>query len=469
MTFASLAFLYLFLPLVLVVYYLSPRRLRNGLLLLSSLVFYGWGEPAFLPVIIFSAFVNYLFGRLIEKYRARPKTARLLAVLAVVLDLGLLVVFKYTGMLVGSVSALFPGLGLSAPRIPLPLGISFYTFQVVAYIADVYRKQVTAQKSFVQFATFMSFFPQLIAGPIVRYQDIRDQLPARKETLDRFADGVRLLGVGLAKKVLIANPMGLLWESVKGADCGALGAWLGAAAFAFQIYFDFSGYSDMARGLGCLFGFELPENFRYPYAAASITDFWRRWHMTLSLWFRDYVYIPLGGNRKGRGRTLCNLLVVWALTGLWHGASWNFLLWGLYYFVLLAAEKLFLGRLLDKCPAALRHAYTLAAVALGWVLFAFTDFAAMGAYLARMFGAAGAGLGSAAASFVSFLPLLLAAALCSLPLGSRFYARLGTRLSSGRLAAVLPAAETVTVLLFFLLATAALCSQSYNPFLYFRF
>ncbi|MCI8360586.1 MAG: MBOAT family protein [Clostridiales bacterium] len=465
MTFASLVFLYLFLPLVLLAYYLLPRRLRNGLLLAASLLFYGWGEPSFLPVILFSAFINYLFGRLIERYRERPGRARLFAALAVGLDLLLLAVFKYAGFLAGSLAALLPGLGMTVPVIPLPLGISFYTFQVVAYVADVYRRQVTAQKSFVQFAAFMSFFPQLIAGPIVRYQDIQEQLPVRRETLDRFADGVRLLGVGLCKKVLVANPMGLLWETVKASGCGALGAWAGAAAFAFQIYFDFSGYSDMARGLGRLFGFELPENFRYPYAARSVTDFWRRWHITLSGWFRDYVYIPLGGSRRGLGRTLCNLLTVWALTGLWHGASWNFLLWGLYYFVLLAAEKLFWGRLLDRLPAAAGRVYTLAAVVFGWVLFAFTDFPAMGAYIARMFGGAGAGAGTAGADLLSFLPLLLAAGLASLPLGQRLYGRL----AAGRAACLLPAAETVVLLLFFLLSTAALVSQSYNPFLYFRF
>lgn len=465
MTFASLVFLYLFLPLVLLVYYLVPRRLRNGVLLAASLLFYGWGEPAFLPVILFSAFINYLFGRLMERHRDRPGRARLMAVLAVGLDLLLLVIFKYTGFLADTLSALFPGLGIVSPAIPLPLGISFYTFQVVAYVADVYRRQVTAQKSFVQFATFLSFFPQLIAGPIVRYQDIRDQLPVRRETLDRFAAGIRLLGVGLCKKVLVANPMGVLWETVKTSECGALGAWAGAAAFSFQIYFDFSGYSDMARGLGRLFGFELPENFRYPYAARSVTDFWRRWHITLSGWFRDYVYIPLGGSRRGMGRTVCNLLVVWALTGLWHGASWNFLLWGLYYFVLLAAEKLFLGRLLGRLPALVSRAYTLTAAAFGWVLFAFTDFSAMGDYIARMFGGAGGGTGSAGPDLLSFLPLLLAAALASLPLGQRLY----VRLSAGRAAAWLPAAETAVLLLFFLLSTAALVSQSYNPFLYFRF
>lgn len=346
------------------------------------------------------------------------------------------------------------------------MGISFYTFQVVAYIADVYRRQVEPTRNFVQFFTFMSFFPQLIAGPIVRYQDIRDQLIARRETLSKFAGGIRLLAVGLGKKVLLANPMGLLWETVSGSDCGALGAWAGAAAFAFQIYFDFSGYSDMARGLGRMFGIELPENFRYPYVARSITDFWRRWHITLSTWFRDYVYIPLGGSRQGMGRTVCNLFVVWALTGLWHGASWNFLIWGVYYFVLLAAEKLFLGRALERAPRFVGHLYALLAVAVGWVFFAFTDFGAMGAYLGRMFGAAGAGLGSAGADIIGYLPLFAAALLASLPAGARWYAR---RTASGRCAVLLSAAETVVLLLILLLSTAALISQSYNPFLYFRF
>ena len=451
--------------MVLAVYYLLPRRYRNAFLLLANIVFYGWGEPAFLLVITFSSFVNYGCGRLIDRYRGE-KWARFWAILAISLDLMLLVVFKYTAFLLESLSALLPALPLPRLEIPLPLGISFYTFQVIAYVADVYRKGEKAEKSFVRFAAFMSFFPQLIAGPIVRYQELREQLVCRRETLERFADGIRLLCVGLGKKVLLANPMGLLWERVSGAECGALGAWLGAAAFAFQIYFDFSGYSDMAIGLGRLFGFELPVNFRHPYTAVSITDFWRRWHITLSAWFRDYVYIPLGGSRKGMGRTLCNLLAVWALTGLWHGASWNFLVWGLYYFVLLAAEKLFWGRVLDRLPRLCGRLYTLTAVTIGWVLFAFTDFGRMADYLGRMFGAAGGGLGAPAAWLLSYLPLMLAAALCSGGWGGRIYARLQV----SRHAAVLtPAMETVVCMLLLILSAAALVSDSYNPFLYFRF
>ena len=370
MSFASLIFLYFFLPAVLAGYYILPRRWRNPFLLAANLVFYGWGEPWFLPVILLTALVNWLIGRRMAACTVRRARRRWL-IAALALDLGLLVAFKYTGFVLQNLGleGLLPG------AIPLPLGISFYTFQVVSYVLDVYRHAVPAEDSPVRFAAYMTFFPQLIAGPIVRYGELRGQLTGREETWNKLANGFCLLLCGLGKKMLLANPMGALWNGLRALPdgTGVLGAWAGAAAFTLQIYFDFSGYSDMARGLGRLFGFELPVNFRYPYAAHSIREFWRRWHITLSRWFRDYVYFPLGGSRRGMARTVRNLLIVWALTGLWHGAAWNYVLWGLYYFVLLTAERLLGEARLARLPHALRRVLTLALVAFGWVLFGIED------------------------------------------------------------------------------------------------
>lgn len=460
MSFAGLAFLFFFLPVVLVGYYCFPRRWRNGFLLAANLVFYGWGEPWFLPVILITAFANWLIGQRIAAC-AEASARRLWLVAALVLDLGLLVVFKYTGFLLDTI-----GLGqVLAKPLPLPLGISFYTFQVISYVVDVYRKTAPAEKSVVSFATYMTFFPQLIAGPIVRYEELSGQLAAREETWNKIANGFCLLMIGLGKKMLLANPMGQLWEGlrVQPDGIGVLGAWMGAAAFTMQIYFDFSGYSDMARGLGSMFGFEIPVNFRYPYAAQSIKEFWRRWHITLSQWFRDYVYIPLGGSRRGTARTFVNLFIVWALTGLWHGAAWNYVLWGLYYFVLLTAERLIGEARLARIPHALRHVLTMALIMLGWVLFAIEDFGALAGYLHAMFALSGGVIGAQAAVWVlSYLPLFLVAVWASLPIA----AQLVQRHEKERWVQ-----WGAPVWCFLLLAAscAALVAQSYNPFLYFRF
>lgn len=460
MSFAGLAFLFFFLPVVLVGYYCFPRRWRNVFLLAANLVFYGWGEPWFLPIILVTAVANWLIGRRIAAC-AEAGTRRLWLGAALVLDLGLLVVFKYTGFLLDTM-----GLGQAlAKPLPLPLGISFYTFQVISYVVDVYRKTAPAEKSVVSFATYMTFFPQLIAGPIVRYEELRGQLAARQETWNKIANGFCLLMIGLGKKMLLANPMGQLWEGLRALPdgIGLLGAWTGAAAFTMQIYFDFSGYSDMARGLGSMFGFDIPVNFRYPYAAQSIKEFWRRWHITLSQWFRDYVYIPLGGSRCGTARTFVNLFIVWALTGLWHGAAWNYVLWGLYYFVLLTAERLIGETRLARIPRALRHILTMALVMLGWVLFAIEDFGALAGYLHAMFTLSGGVIGAQAAVWVlSYLPLFLVAVLASLPIA----ARVVQRHEEMRL---VQWGAPVWCLLLLAASCAALVAQSYNPFLYFRF
>ena len=460
MSFASLVFLYFFLPVVLVGYYCFPRRWRNPFLLAANLLFYGWGEPWFLPVILVTAAANWWMGRQMGRCADR-QCQRLWLAAALVVDLGLLVAFKYTGFVLKSI-----GLGQLLPGpIPLPLGISFYTFQVVSYMVDIYRNTVPVENSLVSFSTYMTFFPQLIAGPIVRYDELRTQLSGRQETWHKIADGFCLLMIGLGKKMLLANPMGELWEGLRAltGNIGILGAWAGAAAFTLQIYFDFSGYSDMARGLGRMFGFEIPINFRYPYAAQSIQDFWRRWHITLSSWFRDYVYIPLGGSRRGAGRTIVNLFAVWVLTGLWHGAAWNYVLWGVYYFVLLTAERLIGQARLARVPRALRHILTMALVIVGWVLFAIEDFGALGAYLYAMFSLSGGVLSAQAAVWVlSYLPLMVAAAFASLPLAANFVRRKNQ-------SAPVRWGAPVYCLLLLAAGTAALAAQSYNPFLYFRF
>lgn len=455
MSFASLIFLYFFLPAVLLGYYLLPRRLRNPFLLAANLVFYGWGEPSFLPVIVLTALLNWAAGRRMARLDKAKRKPWMWAALA--LDLGLLALFKYVDFVLGTVGA-EARLGL-----PLPLGISFYTFQVVSYLIDVYRGDVQAEESPVRFAAYLTFFPQLIAGPIVRYGELRDQLTGRSENTGMAMRGVQQLLIGLGKKVLLANQMGALWEALRanGTANGVLGAWVGAFAFTLQIYFDFSGYSDMARGLGALFGFEIPINFNHPYCADSITDFWRRWHITLSSWFRDYVYIPLGGSREGRGRTYCNLLIVWALTGLWHGAAWNFVLWGLFYFVLLAGEKAVGEKRLSRIPHVLRHVITMGCVIVGWVIFAIEDFHELGAYLHTML-LGGAPNSHAQVLMLAYLPLIAVAALCCLPFGQRLWVRWREK----------PAAEWaafIGCLILLLGCTAALAAQSYNPFLYFRF
>ena len=465
MYFSSLIFLFLYLPAVLLGYYAAPRRFRNGFLLLVNLIFYGWGEPVFILIMALSITANYICGLFIERYRSSERLAKTFVVLSVVISLGLLGIFKYTNFLTGLLRQI-PFLSfLPKTNIPLPIGISFYTFQAMSYTIDVYRGDTKAQRSIVSFGTYVSFFPQLIAGPIVRYRDIAEQLMHRRESVGDFANGIRRFTVGLCKKVLIANQMGMYWDLLRymGAGGGTLGAWLGIIGYTFQIYFDFSAYSDMAIGLGKMFGFEFVENFNYPYISKSITEFWRRWHISLSTWFRDYVYIPLGGNRCKLGRHIFNLLVVWLLTGFWHGANINFILWGLYFFLLLAGEKFVYGKLLERMPAVVKHVYSLFFIVLGWVLFYFEDFGQLSAFTMNLFGSTGKIIGHDALSVtLSYLPLLLTAAIGSTPLPKLVHARL----KNHRFCC---AAEIILCTAALLLCTASLVSQSYNPFLYFRF
>ena len=332
MVFSSPLFIFIFLAITLALYYAVPNRVyRNVILCVMSLIFYGWGEPAFLLLMIFSIMMNYTAGRLVGKYRDCEKKAKAALIVSVVINIGLLVAFKYTALFTDTLKAIFPFMrSFATPVIPLPIGISFYTFQAMSYVIDVYRRETAVQKNPVYFGTYVSLFPQLIAGPIVRYRDVADQLENRHENVPQFVSGIKLFAVGLAKKVLVANQLAALWDVLKASSAtnGVLGSWVGIIAFSFQIYFDFCGYSDMAIGLGRMIGFEFLKNFDYPYISKSISEFWRRWHISLSTWFKEYVYIPLGGNRKGMFRTFINTFIVWGLTGLWHGASWNFALWG---------------------------------------------------------------------------------------------------------------------------------------------
>lgn len=466
MVFSSTIFLCVYLPLVLLGYYICPKKGRNLFLLIASLVFYAWGEPKYVFLMIFSILVNYIFGRLMDKHRENKKRLKPMLVLSVVIDIGLLSVFKYTDFIITNVNAIF-GANFDLLNIALPIGISFYTFQAMSYTIDVYRNDVRVQKNLIDFGMYITMFPQLIAGPIVRYADVQDQLAERSVTTADFSEGIMRFVVGLGKKVLLANQMGAVWSEIYalGGDVSALMAWTGAIAYTFQIYFDFSGYSDMAIGLGRMFGFKFPENFRYPYQSVSITDFWRRWHITLSTWFKEYLYIPLGGNRYGLARQALNLLIVWSLTGFWHGAGWNFVMWGLYYFVILFIEKLFLLKALDKLPKLFRHVYALLLIVIGWVIFASDDVSVLLPYLGSMFGANGAIGGMDVYTLLTKAALLVICCIASTELPKKLFLSAAGAMNE-------KAAFTLkSVLMIALLALSMilLIGDSYNPFLYFRF
>lgn len=466
MVFSSTIFLCVYLPLVLLGYYICPKKGRNLFLLIVSLVFYAWGEPKYVFLMIFSILVNYIFGRLMDKHRENKKRLKLMLVLSVVIDIGLLSVFKYTDFIITNVNAIF-GANFDLLNIALPIGISFYTFQAMSYTIDVYRDDVRVQKNLIDFGMYITMFPQLIAGPIVRYADVQDQLAERSVTTADFSEGVMRFVVGLGKKVLLANQMGAVWSDIYalGGDVSALMAWTGAIAYTFQIYFDFSGYSDMAIGLGRMFGFKFPENFRYPYQSVSITDFWRRWHITLSTWFKEYLYIPLGGNRRGLARQALNLLIVWSLTGFWHGAGWNFVMWGLYYFVILFIEKLFLLKALNKLPKFFRHVYALLLIIIGWVIFASDDVSVLLPYLGSMFGANGAIGGMDVYTLLTKAVLLIICCIASTELPKKLFLSAAGAMNE-KAAFTLKSVLTIALLA---MSMILLIGDSYNPFLYFRF
>lgn len=464
MVFSSLVFMFAYLPITLLAYYLVPRQGRNIFLFIVNLIFYGWGEPKLVLLMVFNIFFNYIGGWLVDKYRADAKKKKLFLILTCVLDIGILAVFKYTGMITETLNML-PFLNIPELQISLPIGISFYTFQTMSYVIDVYRDDAPVSKNFINFGTYVALFPQLIAGPIVRYRDVAEQLVNRRETLEMFTKGVKLFMVGLAKKVIIANTMGTLTTNIFATtdENGVVGTWVGMIAYTFQIYFDFSGYSDMACGLGNMLGFEFLKNFNYPYIAKSITDFWRRWHISLSTWFKEYVYIPLGGNRKGVKRQILNLLIVWGLTGLWHGAAYNFVLWGLYYGLLLILEKFVLKKFLDRLPSFVQHIYTLFIIIIGWGLFYFTDVGQLGEFMVDLFNFGNGICGDQAFNLImSNLPMLIIAAVASTPLATMLY----TRFEHTRFMWI---PETLYCMGILAVSTSSLVNQSYNPFLYFRF
>ncbi len=468
MVFSSLEFLFLYLPITFLIYFLIPARklgLRNFCLFILSLVFYGWSEPLYIFIMLFSIAVDYTCGHLITRHKeTAPKKARAALIASIVINLSVLAFFKYFDFLIVNLSKIPIFASLKPMGITLPVGISFYTFQTMSYTFDIYLNRARLQKNIFTFGSYVTMFPQLIAGPIVRYGEVDEALRHRKHSIDLAAAGARRFICGLAKKVLLANTAGAVYEALASditKTPNALSAWLGIIFFAFQIYFDFSGYSDMAIGLGLILGFKFPENFNYPYISRSITEFWRRWHITLSVWFREYVYIPLGGNRKGKARTFLNLFIVWFLTGLWHGASWNFVLWGLYFCALLIIEKAFLSRLLDKLPRIFSHIYFIFFMLLGWFIFISCDIKAPLIYLSAMFGAplfSGVAVYELSRSLV-FLALLT---IASTPLPHKLYLKLYEKKAFRLIFSII-----LPILL--LICVAYLVDSSYNPFLYFRF
>ena len=465
MVFSSIVFLFFFLPATLVLYYLVPTRVRNAVLLVASLFFYAWGEPVYILIMLFSTVFDYINGRLLD-FLQKPWARRLVLIISVVGNLSILFFFKYRDFFVSNINDIV-GTEWDLWNLALPIGISFYTFQTMSYSIDVYRRRVPAQKNILNFAVYVCLFPQLIAGPIVRYRTIHRELGKRRHSFTIFYHGLYRFLIGLGKKVIFANTIGSLWEeirdSVPTSDMSVLMAWLGAICFTFQIYFDFSGYSDMAIGLGKMFGFHFPNNFKYPYESRSITEFWRRWHISMGTWFRDYLYIPLGGNRCKLGRQLFNLTVVWILTGFWHGAMWNYVLWGVYYLVLLLIEKLFLLKFMEKWPGWCRHVYSLIFILIGWVIFACEDMSTLWAYLKSMVGI-GVPLVSDMALYdiVSYAGILVVLAIASTSLSIR----LGWKF---RLKKWAPAAVVVISVGVLFIVLPMLIRDSYNPFLYFRF
>ena len=464
MVFSSLTFLFFYLPVTLLVYFLAPLKWRNLVLLLVSLFFYGWGEPVYIAIMVLSILIDYTHGLLVEKYRANDRLARWFVGESVAFNLLLLGFFKYWDFFAVNLSRI-PGLDIPVLGLPLPIGISFFTFQTMSYTIDVYRKDAPAQRNMVTFGAFVTMFPQLIAGPIVKYKTVAAALDHRVNTWEDFALGARRFCVGLAKKVLLANAIGALWDASLAAqgtgDLTVLGGWLGLVAYSFQIYFDFSGYSDMAIGMGRMLGFRFDENFLYPYLADSVTDFWRRWHVSLTSWFREYLYIPLGGNRGGTGKTVRNILIVWLCTGFWHGASWNFLLWGLYFAAWLLLEKYALKKVLGRTPGWGKHLYTLIVAAVGWGIFAIDDLGRCGAYLRICFGGGAVWSGLDLFHLRSYAVTLAVLAVASTTLGRDLWRRLPERAEK--------VLTPVLMLMSLLLCTAYLVDGSYNPFLYFRF
>ena len=468
MVFSSIIFLFYFLPFVLTIYFLSPRKYRNLILFLSSLFFYSWGEPKYIWIMLFSTVLDYTCGKFVDFYKLKGESvkSKIWLIVSIVVNLGILGFFKYSDFLISNINNIF-NVNIPLLNLVLPIGISFYTFQTMSYTIDVYRGDTEVQNNIISFGTYVTLFPQLIAGPIVRYQTIAEEIDNRIENYDLFSEGISRFILGLGKKVLLANNIGILWENVRGlsaSNISILSAWLGIIAFAFQIYFDFSGYSDMAIGLGKMFGFNFLENFNYPYMSQSITEFWRRWHISLGTWFKEYLYIPLGGNRKGRLNNIRNILLVWILTGIWHGASWNFALWGLYFGIILILEKIFMLKLLEKAPKLIQRIYTILLVLISWAIFAFDSLNEGLQYIKILFGAGDFKIYNNSSIYYLYTNILLLIILiiASTDIPKRVWGRIRGKSKSWIL-------ENMYLLLVFLLSIAYLVDQSYNPFLYFRF
>ena len=456
MVFSSLEFIFIFLPIFFIIYYVAKDKYKNFIILIFSLLFYSFGEPVYILLLLLSSVVDYSNGFFINKFKDDKKKKRIFLIISIIVNLSLLGFFKYADFFIDNIN-LF-GLNVKNFNLALPLGISFFTFQTMSYSIDVYKGNINYEKNFINYMAYVSMFPQLVAGPIVRYKDISKELKKRTHTFENYSEGLFRFLTGLFKKVLIANTMGYVFGILTSdvSSISLVGAWLGALSFALQIYFDFSGYSDMAIGLGKMMGFTYPENFNYPYIAESITDFWRRWHITMSTWFKDYVYIPLGGSKKGSVRTIINLFIVWFLTGLWHGASYNFIMWGLYFFIILIIEKNFISKL--KLNKVIKHIYVIIVILISWVIFSFTDFNVMITYLKRMF---------------INTNIIDNTVLFSLKSYALYYI-MGIILSTKLIYKIKPN-KVINILIgilyviFFILTIASLVSDSYNPFLYFRF
>lgn len=465
MVFSSFTFLFIFLPLVLLTYFFAKKRkYRNIILLIFSLIFYAWGEPIYVLLMILSIVVNYFIALKIDRLKNGKKKWM---IIDIIFNLAIIGFFKYGNFVIQNINGIF-NCNIAEIKLGLPIGISFYTFQVLSYVIDVYKKTVPAQKSIINLGMYVTLFPQLIAGPIVRYETVAEEIENRKENFTEIVEGLKRFFIGLGKKVLIANQMALIADTIYGGNietAGTITLWIAAISYTLQIYFDFSGYSDMAIGLGKMFGFHFLENFNYPYIAQSITDFWRRWHISLSTWFRDYVYIPLGGNRVSKIKWLRNILIVWLLTGLWHGASWNFILWGIYYGVILIIEKLFLGKYIEKLPRFFRHIYTLFFVVIGWVIFRIEDFSQMGIVLKKMFVWTKSGiLDNIILNYDIFasLPYIIIGIIGSIPVFAKVKESTKSRVTYSVI-------STIWCLVIFIISICFLLTATYNPFIYFRF
>ena len=468
MVFSSLTFLFVFLPIVLLIYYISPKPLKNFVILLFSLIFYAWGEPKFIFLIILSILINYIGALQIVKNSSDTEKRKFIFITLLLIDISILFFFKYYGFIISSIGSLF-GIDLVIRDIPLPLGISFYTFQQISYIIDVYTKKTKVQKNLINFAAYITMFPQLIAGPIVKYNDIESQLKNRNENLTQFSSGVHRFIIGLGKKVLLANSIGAIWSEIKVIplnEISILTSWIGIIAFALQIYFDFSGYSDMAIGLAKMFGFEFLENFNYPYISKSVTEFWRRWHISVGTWFREYLYIPLGGNKKGNLIQIRNLFIVWFTTGLWHGASFNFIAWGIYFGVILFIEKIIFKNILNKLPSFLCHIYTLILVLIGWVIFDMNTLSSAMEYISIMFGLSNNLVVDKLSLFIlsNNIVILLIGIICSTTLLPNVFKKLRCSLKKSNIFIIIS-----MYLIIFILSISYLVGESFNPFLYFRF